>query len=857
MTRSSMRVMGFGLALALLAPTLARADGGTVVTDDGALARTIAAAIARGEREVKIPKATYRLKGNAGSFFEWKAVRDFTVDFSGSHLIALRPHRMFSLVGCTNVTVKNVSFDYDPLPFVQAVIEKVEPNGDWDLKVIDGYPDPADCGDTWPMQVFDPVNFEMKNPMRCWDGFRLVKTAPMRYRVSGGRDKRGATGDICVWSTKHGSVNLGDPQSFTVLLRRCTRCRMEGVTAYSAPNLFCFNEVRGEGNQFVRCTLDRCPPERDYAKRGLKRLRSGNHDGFNSRLAKRAALLDGCMIRYQCDDCVNVSGHFAYVADVNGAEVRVLDKVTAWGFGAPIEAGDVLQVMTAEGRVRSPVKVTAVRHAGAPRPDELAFMKTLGLWPGQEAAFKDAYVLTVEGPNPIEKTDVVVSENARGNGFVIRNCTFGPNRALGLRIRGGEGVIESNTVSRVEGAALMMGPEYEWFEGGVFDRVTVRGNLFGGCGGSFNVGGTAAHHRPLPPKAHPSSAFVDNLITGCGNVIRIAGCEEGDVRGNVDLKKPAFRGAMLSHVKIVEDDFRTLRDWGANLVRYQMTEDFFRHGEMAGGDAAYDRWLEGQLDRLARDILPWARKYGLKVVVDLHVPPGGRVAGSSMDWAVYYDRALAERLIGWWRKIARRFKGNDDVIYGYDILNEPVQTKPATAFDWWDLQHQAAKAIREADAKTPVIVESLDWDSPEAFAEMKPMTDVGPVIYQAHMYRPQAFTHQGTGSIKVGGAKWPDLSKGWNREYVRERLAAVRAFERRTGAKIYIGEFSAAIWTEGAEKYIGDCISVFAEYGWDWTYHAFREWGGWSVEHEGEDPAHVRPSKDNPRMRVLKDGLKR
>ena len=46
------------------------------------------------------------------------------------------------------------------------------------------------------------------------------------------------------------------------------------------------------------------------------------------------------------------------------------------------------------------------------------------------------------------------------------------------------------------------------------------------------------------------------------------------------------------------------------------------------------------------------------------------------------------------------------------------------------------------------------------------------------------------------------------------------------------------------------CIALFRDYGWDWTYHAFREWEGWSVEHEpiafGTSPACFRPSADNP-----------
>ena len=65
------------------------------------------------------------------------------------------------------------------------------------------------------------------------------------------------------------------------------------------------------------------------------------------------------------------------------------------------------------------------------------------------------------------------------------------------------------------------------------------------------------------------------------------------------------------------------------------------------------------------------------------------------------------------------------------------------------------------------------------------------------------------------------------------------------------------VWAPGAAQYLEDCIAVFEEYGWDWTYHAFREWQGWSLEYEGEDQASFRPSRDNDRKRVLLKGFEK
>ena len=316
---------------------------------------------------------------------------------------------------------------------------------------------------------------------------------------------------------------------------------------------------------------------------------------------------------------------------------------------------------------------------------------------------------------------------------------------------------------------------------------------------------------------------------------------------------PRLRGVMLPGGPCKEDDFRTLREWGATLARYQMT----RHFAAIGADrdlAEYDRWLDGKLDHLEHDVLPWAAKYGLKIVVDLHCPPGGR--DPDKDWTMYHDAKYADHFVACWRRIATRFKGRPE-IYGFDLVNEPTQTRRAVC-DYWTLQKRAAEAIRAIDPETTIIVESNGWDSSDTFAYLSPLA-MDNVIYQVHMYQPHEFTHQG---VHANGdyAKfvYPDAKKGWNIDFIKARLAPVRAFEKKHNAKIYVGEFSAITWAEGAGQYIADCIAVFEEYGWDWTYHAFREWNGWSVEHEvAGTRGKYRPSADNPRRRALLDGLRR
>ena len=180
--------------------------------------------------------------------------------------------------------------------------------------------------------------------------------------------------------------------------------------------------------------------------------------------------------------------------------------------------------------------------------------------------------------------------------------------------------------------------------------------------------------------------------------------------------------------------------------------------------------------------------------------------------------------------------------------------------DYFSLQKRAAEAIRAIDPETPIVIESNMMDSPEQFPYL-PALELKDVIYQVHMYVPGGYTHQGLGSANSPARpKYPDPDRGWDREFLKKALVHVRDFEQRHGARIFVGEFSAMCYAEGADKYIADCISIFKEYGWDWTYHAFREWEGWSVEHTTKDgikkPRDVIPSADNPRKRVLIRGLK-
>ena len=321
--------------------------------------------------------------------------------------------------------------------------------------------------------------------------------------------------------------------------------------------------------------------------------------------------------------------------------------------------------------------------------------------------------------------------------------------------------------------------------------------------------------------------------------------------GDSTPRRP-LRGFMLPSRGLHDEDFALLASWGVTLVRYQMQRNWqFADTERDLGD--YDDWMKIKLDHLEERVLPFASKYGIKVVVDLHMPPGGRSADHETN--MFYEPEYADHYVELWRRIARRFKGAP-AIFAYDLVNEPHQTYHAAAGnDCLSLQVRAAKAIREIDPDIPIIVEPRHAASPEGFKTFAavPMKDV---IYEVHVYQPFAYTHQGVNKAKPWEkAPWPNVEKGWNKDFLREKLAPVREFEKKHGARIYVGEFSAIAWAPGAGDYLHDCISLFEEYGWDWTYHAFDEAKCWNIEVEADEPFECRPATDTPRKRALLEGL--
>jgi hypothetical protein len=296
---------------------------------------------------------------------------------------------------------------------------------------------------------------------------------------------------------------------------------------------------------------------------------------------------------------------------------------------------------------------------------------------------------------------------------------------------------------------------------------------------------------------------------------------------------PRLRGAMVGQQLTESDIEHFARVWGGNVIRWQ----FFEAATKDRPLDQYDAWLEGQLAAFDRAV-EHCRKHGVKLVLDLHSPPGGQAFSAGYITArgdIFRSPLAQAKFLDVWRRIAARYKGNE-VIWGFDLLNEPDDSMVSEeAMDWQDLAHAAALAVREVDPDRTLIVEPNRWGSPAAFAAFQPLP-LPRIVYSFHFYDPHPFTHQGIHNNPAGITYPGEIAgKVWNKAALEEAMQPAIDFARKYRVHLYVGEFSAIRTAPPgtAAAYLADVTSLFEKHGFDWSYHAYREWQGWSLEHEG------------------------
>jgi len=166
---------------------------------------------------------------------------------------------------------------------------------------------------------------------------------------------------------------------------------------------------------------------------------------------------------------------------------------------------------------------------------------------------------------------------------------------------------------------------------------------------------------------------------------------------------------------IAEDDIRFIAAAGFNTVRVPIHWRMFVEPDEAG-DTSADRF-EGPGWALLDRLVGWCRRYGLRVIIDLHAAPGGQTGVNHDDGFGYpltfYVPRYRELTIALWRTLAAHYR-DEPAILGYDLLNEPISPYSDEAYlnpRLEPLYRDITAAIRSVDAHHPVLLAGGQWST--------------------------------------------------------------------------------------------------------------------------------------------------
>jgi len=553
-----MRMTTLALSAAIAAATIGIASAAETQFDPQ---NFIANEIAAGRKEIVVPPGVYVVRPKEGqdASLALEDLTDVKIHMDGVEFRSASTKTVLRLVKCVNVKISGLVIDYDPLPFSQARVTKVESDGTMELELIEGYPTKGFRYENLRMQLYSPTTNELTNPLRYDNGFKMEDLGGGRLRISGGYCKIGGVGDIAVFNC------LSDGRGCTIVSQDCKDVVFERVTLYGSPELGFLGQ--GDSNTtYDACVVDRRPENSDYAKRGYMRLRSLTADAFHLKDARAGAKVLNCTARYMGDDCINISGMYSLVMGCEGDSLRVLSVGKQLG----IEPSDSLDVLTPDGKAISGAKALSVEPDGGTRPEEWEKVLTMNLVKGfknpKSSSLKNAWRIKVDRELKIPAGSAVIAPAKVGNGFEIKNCVFGPIRSRAILIKASNGVITDNKIKGTWSEAIKIAPEFCWLEGTCSSNLTIARNVIDDCRAGIAIyGDVGVAGGTLAPNAHRDIVVEGNIIRNVSNEgIRAIGCE------NLVLKDNRIELAPNSKSQaIVQDNVVNTVESGNTAIRLE------------------------------------------------------------------------------------------------------------------------------------------------------------------------------------------------------------------------------------------------------------------------------------------------
>jgi len=464
-------------------------------TDADVIQAAIDAAIASsGPAEVVLENKTYRIDRT----IKINRTSDLTLDGNSALLLMTKYVMAINVHDCSRIRLTNMIFDYDPLPFTQGEVVKVDLQAmTWDLRIDDGYPwgddflERARKGDA----VFQLVDVRQRIVKQGSYGPSVAKIEVVGERLLRVTDQSRpfvenlAAGDVVAVKPftvfADPKIIAENPKKFTkwythfhwqhsvIHLVNTEACQTERLTFHTGPSAL--YEFAGKGGNRHLSNTVRPGPRPMGAKRD--RQSSVVLDVFQSVSMERGPLVQDWVIERSGDDAIVLFGMFSKIVHASGSGTVLVTPL----YRNILAEGDTVEIRDRDDTVKGAVRVTGLRTVN--RPDLADKNRELHLqsphpYPWTPETFLE---LTLDKDIPSRPGDRIIALNRRCHGAVIRRNRIRGNFANGMRIQAADVIIEDNEIEHVTHSGIKLSLDRENFGyGAPTEDIVIRGNRIKG-----------------------------------------------------------------------------------------------------------------------------------------------------------------------------------------------------------------------------------------------------------------------------------------------------------------------------------------------------------------------------------------
>ena len=432
-------------------------------------------AVEHGAHEIELDKGHYRfsashLEGSGRVFISIRDVDDLTIHGNGAQFWFEDYMTAIRIENCRNISFHDLTIDWDPLPFSQAVITAIDPEGKYiEGKTESGFrnmnailSDPSVQGTpTVKVFFFDPQTGVLKDDVAHSEisSIESIGEDRLRYygRVYGVHDYKSINiepGDRMAFVMRHDhAVRIYGSQDIT----------FDNLRLYSSP-MFGIAMGNGGGNMVLKNS-------KLVPRPGTKRLMSINGDALHFTSLQKGPRIEGCEFSGAGDDIMNIHGDFAMVQQQRSANTLII----AIKNHINIFEGSTIRIYDFDRmQLRGEYEVQSVARAGGKWKGDAKAVgqeKNVKFWPGRES-------LVCELDRPIEASryDIVESDFDGGYGTVVRDNFLHNLTTRGFLIQTKHAVVEGNRFVHVDNAAIAIMASLKWCEGPIPENIIFRSN---------------------------------------------------------------------------------------------------------------------------------------------------------------------------------------------------------------------------------------------------------------------------------------------------------------------------------------------------------------------------------------------